>query len=106
MNENGREPTPAKEVIEVHPANGDAHVEAAADPNVALEAANKTLASRPRRSLRSAGRAAEEKIVTNTVKKTVKIITRRAQRKWDAEQLLTDPKSPLAKANLRVRLRL
>ncbi|EJP64510.1 hypothetical protein CRV24_003912 [Beauveria bassiana] len=101
MTDNGSEPTPAKDVIEVHPPSSDAHVEAVADPNVALEAANKTLASRPRRSLRSAGRAAEEKTVTNTVKKTVKIIARRAQGKWDAERLLTDPKSPLAKANLR-----
>lgn len=57
-----------------------------------------TLASRPRRSLRSAGRAAEDKFI----KKTVRIITKRPQRKWDAERLLTDPKSPLAKANLRV----
>ncbi|KAM3562388.1 hypothetical protein ARSEF4850_002778 [Beauveria asiatica] len=101
MTGNGRESTPAKDVMEVHPPNSDARVEAAADPDVALEAANKTLASRPRRSLRSAGRTAEEKTVANTVKKTVKIITRRAHRKWDAERLLTDPKSPLAKANLR-----
>ncbi|XWX00169.1 hypothetical protein V2A60_008189 [Cordyceps javanica] len=100
------EPLPAINAIVTAAPNGDAHATGALDANAALEsstqdiaadAANTALASRPRRSLRSAGRAAEEKIV----KRTVKIITKRAQRKWDAERLLTDPKSPLAKANLR-----
>lgn len=95
--------TPAKDEIEVAATNDGAHTEA---PNAAPEAcaqgaaaANTGLASRPRRSLRSVGRAVEDSIA----KKTVKIITKRPQRKWDAERLITDPKSPLAKANLRVR---
>ncbi|OAA75844.1 hypothetical protein LEL_07832 [Akanthomyces lecanii RCEF 1005] len=96
-----KELTPGEDEIEVATTNDAAHIEA---PNAAPEAsaqeadaANTGLASRPRRSLRGAGRAIEDSIV----KKTVKIIAKRPQRKWDAERLLTDPKSPLAKANLR-----
>ncbi|KAJ6790044.1 hypothetical protein PWT90_05271 [Aphanocladium album] len=99
-----KEPTPVRDEIVVASADGDAPAEAAVAADTAPEkspdgadAANTTLASRPRRSLRSAGRVAEEKII----KKTVKIVSKRPTRKWDAERLLTDPKSPLAKANLR-----
>ncbi|EGX89569.1 hypothetical protein CCM_07821 [Cordyceps militaris CM01] len=103
--EDEAEATPAQGAIEVVAAtNGEAHAEAADKANAPLEAttqdadtANAALASRPRRTLRSTGRVAEEKIV----KRAVRIITKRTQRKWDAERLLTDPKSPLAKANLR-----
>lgn len=75
-------------------ANGEA-----GPSNQAEEVAETLLTSRPRRSLRNSGRPAQETII----KKTVKVILKnRPQRKWDAERLLTDPKSPLAKANLRV----
>ncbi|OAR01491.1 hypothetical protein LLEC1_03091 [Akanthomyces lecanii] len=96
-----KEPTPEEDEIVVATTNDGAHAETANATTEAsaqqAEVANTRLASRPRRSLRSAGRAMEESIV----KKTVKIISKRPQRKWDAERLLTDPKSPLAKANLR-----
>ncbi|KAJ3499722.1 hypothetical protein NLG97_g92 [Lecanicillium saksenae] len=104
MTSNEKGPTPTMDEITVATSYDDSIAEAAAATDAApdtnereLEAANTTLASRPRRSLRNSGRVAEE----TTVKKPAKIVAKRPQRKWDAERLLTDPKSPLAKANLR-----
>ncbi|OAA72432.1 hypothetical protein ISF_01505 [Cordyceps fumosorosea ARSEF 2679] len=100
MADQGNQSMPVEDGIQVDAADGEAHAKQTnastteeANPQDA-DKGGTTLVSRPRRSLRNAGRITEETVV----KRTVRIISKR---KWDAERLLTDPKSPLARANLR-----
>lgn len=71
-----------------------------AAPGESAELAPGTSAVLPRRSGRRKANESED----TAVKKVVKIMQKRPslRRKWTPESILTDPKSPLAKANLRV----
>lgn len=97
-----RASTSTRPSTDAEPAVDGAAVDAPAEdaPAESTEPVQGTSAVLPRRSARRPANANEE----TAVKKVVKIMSKRPslRRKWTPESILTDPKSPLAKANLRV----
>ena len=95
-----RASTSTRPSTDVDPTKDDNEAADAAAPGEAAESAQGTSAVLPRRSARRKANESED----TAVKKVVKIMQKRPslRRKWTPESILTDPKSPLAKTNLRV----